>query len=362
MIEAVAGRRQAAVLRALPAAQVDALLVSSLPNIRYLTGFSGSAALLLLAPDRQVLFTDFRYATQAPAEVGAAARVAVERANLWDGLRREIESHLIARLGVERERMTLRDAERLSRIRGTSVVPCGPLVEVERVRKDDQEVAAIREAARLALDALESVVPMIRPGLTELEVAAELEAALRRRGSEWHPFQTIVVSGPRSALPHGHSTRRVIEPGDWLLIDFGAELDGYCADLTRTFVVGARATERQREIYYAVRDAQAAAKIGIRAGMTGREADALAREPLAARGLGEAFGHSLGHGLGLEVHEDPRVSQMNEGALPAGAVVTIEPGVYLEGWGGVRIEDDVWLGPAKTVCLSESSTELVEII
>jgi Xaa-Pro aminopeptidase len=221
---------------------------------------------------------------------------------------------------------------------------------------------AIRRAATLAQAALESVLPTVRPGLTELEVAAALEAALRRLGSEWHPFPTIVASGPRSALPHARSTGRTITAGELLLLDFGAQLDGYCADLTRVAVVGARADSRQREIHAVVEAAQQRAITQVRAGLSGREADALARDLIAARGFGELFGHSLGHGLGLEVHEAPRLSPTAEAALPLGAVVTIEPGVYLPGWGGIRLEDDVFLGPDGATVLSDQHTALIELV
>ena len=184
----------------------------------------------------------------------------------------------------------------------------------------------------------------VKVGQNEFAVAAGLEGALRRRGSEWHPFPTIVASGPRSALPHARTSERVIAAGDLLLIDFGAQVDGYCSDITRTFIVGRAPDEKQRVVYEAVEEAARRAREGVRAGQTGREADALARRPLTERGFGEAFGHSLGHGLGLEVHEAPRLSPTAEAVLPEWAVVTIEPGVYLPGWGGVRIEDDVVLG------------------
>ncbi len=220
--------------------------------------------------------------------------------------------------------------------------------------------AAIAAAADLASAALAEVMPTVRPGQSELLVPAA--CGPRRRGSEWHPFQTIVASGPRAALPHAHTTERVIAAGEFLLIDFGAQVDGYCADLTRTVLVGGRADARQREVYEAVLAAQLRARREIRAGMTGREADALARELLAARGFGEAFGHSLGHGLGLEVHEAPRLSATAETVLPVGAVVTIEPGLYLPGWGGVRLEDDVVLTAAGPKELSDGRTDLVELV
>src|SRR5207253_397662 len=176
-----------------------------------------------------------------------------------------------------------------------------------RAAKDEGEVAAIRGAAQLAGEALRQTLVQVRPGMTELAIAGVLEGALRRLGSEGHPFATIVASGPRSALPHARSSRRAVAAGEWLLLDFGAQVDGYCADITRTVVVGARATERQRVLYGLVREAQQRARAGVRAGMTGRDADALARDPIAARGFGEAFGHSRGHGPGPEVGEAPEL-------------------------------------------------------
>jgi Xaa-Pro aminopeptidase len=224
------------------------------------------------------------------------------------------------------------------------------------------EVQAIRRAAELAQEALAEVLPTIAVGQSELAIAARLEAALRVRGSEWHPFPTIIAAGPRSALPHARSTDRVVGQGDLLLLDFGAQVDGYCADLTRMAVVGAPADSRQRDVHAVVQMAQERAISGVRAGMTGREADALARDVIAARGFGEMFGHSLGHGLGLEVHEGPRLSPTADGILPLHAVVTIEPGVYLPGWGGIRLEDDIHLGPDGAACLSDNRTELIELL
>jgi Xaa-Pro aminopeptidase len=227
--------------------------------------------------------------------------------------------------------------------------------------KDPGEVAAIRQAAQLAEEALAEVLPTVRAGERELDVGARLEHALRVRGSEWHPFPTIVASGPRAALPHARTSERVIDPGEWLLLDFGAQVDGYCADLTRTVIVGGRADERQRQVYETVRLAQKRALEHLRAGMTGREGDLLAREVIAQRGFGEAFGHSLGHGLGLEVHEAPRLAPSAEAVLPAGAVVTVEPGIYLPGWGGVRLEDDVHLAPEGPELLSGNQVALLEL-
>jgi len=354
-------RRRAALRAELAGQGLDALVVAGGANIRYLTGFTGSSGQLLIGPDRTVLVTDFRYASQAPGEVGAEVTVRVEKSSLWQGLRQTAQGMGVHRLGIDRGRVTLAEAEELRQLSGVELVPIGGLVERLRAAKDQTEVAAIREAAGLATDALEAIMGFIRPGRTEVEIAAELEAALRKRGSEWHPFQSIVASGPRSALPHARSTSRTVERGDWLVIDFGAQVDGYCSDITRTIVVGSKADERQKATYRVVQDAQARARGALRAGLTGREGDSLARDLIAKAGMGEAFGHSLGHGLGLEVHEEPRLSQTNEGLLPAGAVVTVEPGVYFEGWGGIRIEDDVVLSPDGAECLSDGRTDLVEL-
>ncbi len=352
-------QRVAAVARALEQDGIDALLVTHLPNIRYLTGFSGSAGLLLVRAAGAMLITDFRYAVQAPLEA-PGVEVQIDPASIWDRLGRVLGQRPLERLGVESHVLTTRDAERLSRLTRAQVVPTTDLVERFRSAKDPQEVASIRAAAALAQDALAEILPTVRAGDRELDVAARLESALRRRGSEWHPFPTIVASGPRAALPHARTTAREIQPNELLLIDFGAQLDGYCSDLTRTMVVG-RADDRQRTIHALVLEAQQRARTQVRAQMTGREADSLARDVIAARGFGEAFGHSLGHGLGLEVHEAPRLSQTTELALPLHAVVTIEPGIYLPGWGGVRLEDDVYLGPSGPELLSDGRTELLEL-
>jgi Xaa-Pro aminopeptidase len=354
--------RQAGLRAALASEGLDGLLVTHLPNVRYLTGFTGSAALLLILPDAAVLVTDFRYATQAPREVGESARVEIDAASVWQRLLKQLQERPIDALGVEAQSLTIRDAERLSGAAKGRVVPTTDMVERLRAAKDPQEVQAIRCAAALAQDALAEVMPAIGVGRSEREIAADLESALRRRGSEWHPFPTIVASGPRSALPHARTSARVIEPGDWLLLDFGAQVDGYCADLSRTVVVGRPADERQRAVYELVATAQRRALEHLRPGMTGREGDALARTVIAERGFGDAFGHSLGHGLGLEVHEAPRVAATADAPIPLHAVVTVEPGIYLPGWGGVRLEDDVYLGPEGPECLSDNRTELVELV
>ena len=355
--------RQEALLAAIAADGLDALLVTSLPNIRYLTGFSGSAALVIVARADVVLVTDFRYEEQAAAEAGPVARVIVERMSVWDRLFKELGTlGRLETVGYEAHALTVREAERLG-VAGKAWrwKAASEPVERLRARKDPDEVAAIRAAAALAGAALRDTLAAVRAGMTEQAIAGVLEGALRRHGSEGHPFPTIVASGPRSALPHARTSPRVVAAGEWLLLDFGAQVDGYCADITRTVVVGARATEAQRALYDLVDTAQRRARAGVRAGMSGRDADALARDVIDARGFSDAFGHSLGHGLGLEVHEAPRLARTNADPLPLDSVVTIEPGVYLAGQGGVRIEDDVHLGADGPVLLSDGDTALVEL-
>ncbi len=354
-------RRIAALVEGLSAAHLDGLLLTGLSNIRYLTGFSGSSALLVVTPRDVVLITDFRYQTQVADEVGDRARVVIESASLWSGLWQQLAQLPVKVLGFETAHIQHRDFQRLVEAGSRwQWRPTVDLVETLRERKDDGEIARIQEAVNVATRALERTLPQVHVGMTELEVAGVLEKALRDEGSEGFPFPSIVASGPRAALPHARTSSRALESGDFLLMDFGAEVGGYCSDVTRTVVVG-RATDDHREVYEAVRGANERAAHGVRAGMAGRDADALARHYIERAGFGDLFGHSLGHGIGLEVHEAPRLARTADGALPEGAVVTIEPGIYRPGWGGVRIEDDVVLGGDGPHILTEFPRELLEL-
>jgi len=356
------GDRLAALGDKLSAEKIDALLLTGLANIRYLTGFSGTSALALASPSEIRLVTDFRYQTQVADEVGDVAMVRIEPVSLWTGLWDMLQRvPSIEVIGFESAHIFHRDFQRLlddgSRWQWR---PQLNLVEALRESKDSDEVAMIAEAARIATSALSRIIPLVAAGQTELEIAGLLEKALRDEGSEDAPFPPIVASGPRSALPHARASSRVVERGDFLLLDFGAQHRGYCSDITRTFVLGAPTAE-QRELYAVVRDANHIASHSVRAGMTGAAADALARSYIERHGHGESFGHSLGHGLGLEVHEAPRLARTAEAALVAGAVVTIEPGIYRPGWGGVRIEDDVHLSENGPQILTNFSRELIEV-
>lgn len=355
-------RRLAALADGLTAAHIDGLLVTSLPNIRYLTGFSGSSALLFVTARDVLLITDFRYQTQVVDEVGDLARITIEPQSLWSGLWQQLSQLAYVEVaGFESAHLLHRDFQRLLEAGARCQWrPTLDLVETLRERKDDDEVALIEAANGVATRALERTLPQVRAGMSELEIAGVLEKALRDEGSEGFPFASIVASGPRSALPHARSTERRVSAGEFLLLDFGAETGGYCADVTRTFVVG-HATSDQREVYDVVRTANENASRQVRAGMTGRDADAIARDYIEQRGFGDLFGHSLGHGLGLEVHEAPRLARTADGALAEGAVVTIEPGIYRAGWGGVRIEDDVFLAAEGPRILTAFTHELIEL-
>ena len=356
-------QRLAALGKKLSEERIDALLLTSLANIRYLTGFSGSSALAVATPADVRLITDFRYETQVADEVGDAAQVRIEPVSLWTGLWEILHKiPSIEVIGFESAHLYHRDFQRLLTDGARwQWRPHLNLVESLRESKDADEVALIAEAARIATDALSRTIPAMSAGQTELAIAGILEKALRDEGSEEAPFPPIVASGPRSALPHARASSRVVEKGDLLLLDFGAQYNGYCSDITRTFVVG-QPTPEQRDIYQIVRDANHIASHSVRPGMTGMAADALARRYIDAQGYGEAFGHSLGHGIGLEVHESPRLAKTAEAELVAGAVVTIEPGIYRPGWGGVRIEDDIHLSENGPQILTNFSRELIEVV
>lgn len=360
VVNSARAARQAALVERLVSQHLDGVLVTSLPNIRYLTGFSGSNALLLVTARETHLVTDFRYQTQAAEESGDVCRVRIETSSLWSGLWSLLATIPGAQaLGFESAHLLHRDFQRLLE-QGDRPHwrPVTDLVEGLRAQKDAGEVAYIRAAGAMAMKALRVTLESVRVGMTELEVCGILERALREAGSDAHPFPPIVASGPRSALPHARASTRTIAPGEFLLLDFGASTGGYCSDVTRTVVLG-HVDERQRETYDAVREANRVAREGIRAGMRGREGDALARGVLESRGFGGLFGHGLGHGIGLEVHEAPRLSRLAEEVLPVGSVVTIEPGVYVPEWGGVRIEDDVYLGADGAEWLTDFTRELL---
>jgi Xaa-Pro aminopeptidase len=355
-------RRFAALGERLTVEQLDGLLISGAASIRYLTGFSGSSALLVVSHQERLLITDYRYATQAREEVGSVARVVIEDVSLWNGLWQHLPAMTPVRVvGFESANLVHRDFQRLLESGARwQWRPTTGLVEGLRERKDAEELACIQEAIDCAEHALTEAIGAVAAGMTELEVAGALETALRKSGSDGFAFPTIVASGPNAARPHARPGTRALQSGDFLLIDFGARVRGYCSDITRTFSIGAPSA-RQQEVYDVVRSANERACGAVRSGMSGRDADRLARGYIEDRGFGESFGHSLGHGIGLEVHEAPRLARTADGILIEGAVVTVEPGIYVPEWGGVRIEDDVHLGANGARVLTRFPRELIGI-
>jgi Xaa-Pro aminopeptidase len=346
--------RHAAVRARFDELAIDALVVTHPPNIFYLSNHAGSAGLLVLARDAVHLLADFRYSEsvarlQASPHACPGLRAWPVPSSYDEALISTLTALALARVGFESAYVSVARHDWLqrtiaSRVLPVTLTPHEGVVEQPRVVKDAYELQAIRAAASCLTEIAEQGIAAVREGVTEREVAAVLESAMRRTGFERIAFDTIVASGPHAALPHYRAGDRRLERGDLVVLDFGGVMDGYCCDLTRTVAVGPPAPDATR-IYEAVRDAQAAAIAAVRPGIPASDVDAAARAVLDDRGLGQAFGHGTGHGLGLEVHEDPRVGRPRP-EVPAvllrpGMVFTIEPGAYVPGFGGVRIEDDV---------------------
>lgn len=317
--------------------------------------------MLLVGMESSVLITDGRYGEQAARETAEAVDLVVSREGLTSAVGAEARGRGIGTIGVEALHVTLRGLERLreecSEVEWRGVEGW---IEGERGRKDPSEVDAIERAVRLAEEVLAAFLEDVGPGDTERELAAGLEYRLQRAGSEGTAFDSIVASGPRSALPHARPSDRQLSEGDLLLVDCGAVVDGYCSDITRTVVLG-EARPWQRELHQAVRRAQERALETLGPGVEAGAVDRAAREVLQEAGFGDEFSHSTGHGLGLEVHEAPRLNRGSEERLAPGHVVTVEPGAYLGGRGGVRIEDDVALEAEGTRRLTTFSRELMEL-
>jgi len=314
--------------------ELDRMLVTDLTNVRYLTGFTGTNGACVCGPGLRLFFTDFRYTERAAAEVEGWEALTI--GNDW---LKGIAEHLEGRVGFEDDQIAVRTLEKLKEklAEGTELVAAGGRVEELRRVKDDEELAKIAEAAKLADEVLGWALEQGFAGRTERDVARATEARIRELGAD-PSFPAIVAAGPNGALPHAEPGEREIGSGELVVFDMGAQLDGYCSDGTRTFAAG-EPGEEARAVYEVVRQAQQAGLEAIRAGIKGEDVDSAARRVIDDAGHGEHFGHALGHGVGLEVHEGPRLSQRSDDVLSPGEVVTVEPGVYLPGNLGVRIED-----------------------
>ena len=360
--------RQNQLREALHGARLGALLVTHLPNIRYLCGFTGSAGVLLIGDGESTFFTDGRYTQQAESEVHGARPVIGKKSPLataaaWLGRKRSAGlSARSARLGVEGQYLTVAARRVLSEElpKHMQVREAPPLVEQARMVKDADEIIAIRAAVTHGAELFNSALREIRPGVREIEVAAEMEYAARKMGAEGMAFETIIASGARSALPHGRASNATIVSGAFVVCDFGVILHGYCSDRTRTVYVGI-ATAEARRVYDAVLASQEAAIEAVRPGIKVARIDQAARKTLQQNGLAQYFTHSTGHGVGLEIHEAPRLARGQQEILRPGMVITIEPGVYLPGQWGVRIEDMVVVTERGCDVLAPTQKEFIVI-
>jgi Xaa-Pro aminopeptidase len=368
-------RRHEVVRHACAAQSLDALVVTSLPNVLYLTNFTGSAGIVVLTADRLHFITDFRYVSAVEAsrdqQHGCPGLELMTVDASYDAtLVSLLQTMPSARVGFEAAHLSVARHEWLTSALRKALPPVlvgvEDVVERARVVKDAYELKTLRTAAEMLSDVVPGAIEEVRRGRAEREIALAIDWRMRRAGFERAAFDTIVAAGPNAALPHAHPGERILTEGDLVVLDFGGVYDSYCVDLTRTVSVG-RAGAREREVYADVLAAHDAAILAVRPGASRFAIDEAARGELTNRGLGEAFGHGTGHGLGIEVHEAPRISRRRPGIdldddpVEAGMVFTIEPGAYLPGWGGVRIEDDVVVTPGGVEVLTKANVELIEV-
>jgi Xaa-Pro aminopeptidase len=361
-MERMIANRLKRVRQALEAAGANVLLETHPPNVYYLSGFTGDSGMLVVEHSSVTLFTDARFTIQAREEA-PGVRTHIHRggpllASIGDSLRRKRRM----RASIAPSRLSLAGWSVLKKAAGKGVrwLEIDGLVDRLRAVKDASEIERIRDAARVGSEVMEETIRLVRPGVTELDLAAEIGYRMRRKGASGESFEAIVASGPRSALPHARPTSRQIEKNELVVLDLGAILRRYCSDLTRTVYVG-RAPSRIRRWYQAVLEAQAAGRDIVRAGVTTGAVDAATRGVLQRKGLGRYFVHSTGHGIGLEIHEDPRLARGQKTLLEAGNVITLEPGIYVEGVGGIRIEDDAVVTPRGAEILTTVPRELLEL-
>jgi len=351
--------------RAISGLRADTLLVTHLPNIQYLCGFSGSAAILLVEPGRSTLFTDSRYTFQAREEV-FGARIHIAKRGLLraagEALRDLNRRRARFWAAYSPEHLTVAQKEALLAAAGSRIRWIADKRAVEKLRavKDADELAIMREAAEIVSEVFRGLLRAIKPGVSELSLAAKIEYDIKRRGGSGPSFETIVASGPRAAWAHARPTAKPLRKNELVVLDQGAILRGYCSDMTRTVFLG-RASRRVRGLYNTVLEAQQAAKAAIRPGVKACDVDRAARDILKRHRLAPYFTHSLGHGLGLEVHEMPRLGRGETTILQEGMVLTVEPGVYIEGLGGIRIEDDVLVGPNGCADLTTAPRDFLEL-
>lgn len=336
---------------------IDGILISSPFNRRYISNFTGTSGVVLISSDQAQFITDFRYIEQASKQCEGFEIIKFSD-TIPQEVARQVKKLGIQKLGFEEDYISFSSYKVYDKEIEAELVPVSGVIEKLRLIKTDAEIKIIKEAADIADAAFKHILDFIRPGITELEVANELEFFMRKSGAVSSSFDTIVASGYRSALPHGVASEKVIEKGDMVTLDYGAYYKGYVSDITRTIAVG-EPDSKLKAIYEIVLEAQLRGMEGIKPGMTGKQADALTRDYISEKGYSEYFGHSTGHGIGLEVHEGPSLSMKSELVLEPGMIVTCEPGIYIPGLGGVRIEDDVLITKDHNEALTHSAKELI---
>ncbi|KJS22443.1 MAG: hypothetical protein VR72_05145 [Clostridiaceae bacterium BRH_c20a] len=339
---------------------LDSFLVMSPLNRRYLSGFTGTSGILLITLKQSFLFTDFRYIEQATSQA-LKYQILKHDFPFTKTLLEVLKRMPIETMGIESDFVTCKQFNELEeQLNSIKILPQEGIIEGLRLLKDEDEINCIKKAAQIADDAFDYILGVIKPGMKEIDVALKLEFFMRSQGAAAPSFETIVASGSRSALPHGVASEKNIEKGDLVTMDFGCIYNGYCSDMTRTVVIG-QPTPKQREVYQIVRDAQLKGLDAIRAGLGANEVDLKSRSYITSKGYGEYFGHGLGHGLGLNVHENPSLSPRDNTELLTNMVVTIEPGIYLPQWGGIRIEDLVVINDTGCNNLTRANKELIII-
>ncbi|WP_283777480.1 Xaa-Pro peptidase family protein [Paenibacillus sp. J2TS4] len=345
---------------AMQQAELEALFITNGYNRKYLTGFTGSSGYVLVTEERAVLLTDFRYTAQASEQAQGFEVVEHSRKAILT-VREILQKHQIGRLGFEQNDVTYGTyLSYFADLGSIELVPTERIVEKLRMIKDEDELQIMKEAAALADETFSFIQTKLKPGVSEKQIALEMEFFMRSKGATSTSFDTIVASGERSALPHGVASERLLGTNEYVKLDFGAYYKDYCSDLTRTVCLG-RPTDKHKEIYQIVLEAQMHTLAHLQPGMTGKQADALARDVIKRAGYGDCFGHSTGHGLGMEIHEAPTLSHVSDTVLEPGMTVTVEPGIYLPGFGGVRIEDDIVITETGVERLTHSDKNLIII-
>lgn len=339
--------------------QVDGLLIASPYNRRYVTDFTGTAGAALITETAAIFITDFRYVEQAKEQAKEFIVVKHEKQILAE-IKQQINALGISRLGFEEEHVTYADYKQYEEAFAVELVATKDLIESLRLFKTEKEIAILKQAAQIADQSFQHILSYIKPGVRELEIANELEYYMRKLGATSSSFDIIVASGVRSSLPHGVASEKKIAAGELVTLDYGALYKGYCSDITRTVAVG-EINNELKEIYEVVLGAQERGTDQIKPGMTGKEADALTRDYISERGYGDYFGHSTGHGIGLEVHESPGLASSSDIVLEKNMVVTVEPGIYLPNIGGCRIEDDIVLTETGNERLTLATKELIQL-